>query len=459
MSTGAILSQTLSQLGGETVIIAEGEYTGTNVYGSSNKNSLTFDFVPDVVYIVEVNNSTSVQGFQCILYPKIDTVKQWSTAMGANTNQNNITGRYLNISMEGNTLSWYGYDAPSQMNKAKQYHWWAFGRVYDNLVSISCLNSDGSLQDGCVVIFGENEPVISNSSTPISLHTSALNPTLTVIAPLDYGGATQTQTLDFSTGTLLEVSVNIDTSEHLTYARYTSNKMGAFSSQINAIDVFAVGGGQNGIYFEDTVTFGSTPALSAFIGGSGAGGARTNNINTLNNIFDFAPGKINQNSSISNNGEIICQAQKGSTPKRMTNSKNTGTFTTTVTPGIGTIGDVLMTGDAPVVLTANFSGSFDSQYYDISGGSPVVGNVYSLKGEKLSGAGNARSNYRQYYSGGTSVVNRTTRTWNGTAGGAVNEDENATTYGSSAGTYSYVQSLTSPTYGQPGMVEWQLHQS
>lgn len=71
------------------VKIATGSYVGTGVYGSSNPNRLTFDFVPKFVV--------------CINYISRDT------EMGAGFIWAGQTGDYSNLafSVSGKTFSWY----------------------------------------------------------------------------------------------------------------------------------------------------------------------------------------------------------------------------------------------------------------------------------------------------------------------------------------------------------------
>lgn len=90
--------QALGQLGAK-VQFATGSYTGTGTYGSSNKNSLTFDFVPNVIF---VQGSTSNNcgwimpnaGYGSALYEL-----------------NNCTIYHLNVSVSGTTISWYSNKA------------------------------------------------------------------------------------------------------------------------------------------------------------------------------------------------------------------------------------------------------------------------------------------------------------------------------------------------------------
>ena len=46
------LAQGIGTLTASALKIATGSYTGTNTYGSSNKNTLAFDFTPKLVFVV-----------------------------------------------------------------------------------------------------------------------------------------------------------------------------------------------------------------------------------------------------------------------------------------------------------------------------------------------------------------------------------------------------------------------
>ena len=75
--------------------IQTGSYTGTGTYGASNPCSLTFDFVPQFVYVRK-------SGYYQIEYPVIFL---WIGKIGKLTNQ---YGYSITFMLNGNTLSWYG---------------------------------------------------------------------------------------------------------------------------------------------------------------------------------------------------------------------------------------------------------------------------------------------------------------------------------------------------------------
>ena len=76
-----------------------GSYAGTGKYGSSNKNSLTFDFVPKFVYITQVDVYTA----NIVLL--INGVTG-ASVVGQTSNQYRLT-----VSWSGNTVTWYAASA------------------------------------------------------------------------------------------------------------------------------------------------------------------------------------------------------------------------------------------------------------------------------------------------------------------------------------------------------------
>ena len=102
------------------VKIATGSYVGTGACGESNPNSLTFDFVPKLVFVFSDNDS----GGQIIWTPGVPRVSS------------NIRNPYeysVITSGSGNTFAWYS-DATDGLGPSKQlnlsgltYRWAALG--------------------------------------------------------------------------------------------------------------------------------------------------------------------------------------------------------------------------------------------------------------------------------------------------------------------------------------------
>ena len=93
---------------GKNCRIAKGTYTGKGDYGSSNKNSLTFPFVPYLVIVYYSGDELQLmQGF----------------TRGSGYSNKNIT-----VSWSGKKVSWYSSNSASeQYNTAGTYHYIAFG--------------------------------------------------------------------------------------------------------------------------------------------------------------------------------------------------------------------------------------------------------------------------------------------------------------------------------------------
>ena len=86
--------------------IATGSYTGTGTYGSANPNSLTFDFVPQLVIVyLSATNANPGSGYW-------DSMFLYAGGMA----KTYVNGTVVNFSLSGNTLSWYSTDASSQLN-------------------------------------------------------------------------------------------------------------------------------------------------------------------------------------------------------------------------------------------------------------------------------------------------------------------------------------------------------
>ena len=99
---------------GEATKIATGSYKGTGTYGSSKKNTLTFEFEPKMLIVIankysstsdfllafkDASNKAGIQGIGNYVYPFINS-----------SNSGTV------ISFDGNTVSWYGINAEKQLN-------------------------------------------------------------------------------------------------------------------------------------------------------------------------------------------------------------------------------------------------------------------------------------------------------------------------------------------------------
>ena len=116
--------------------IATGSYTGTGTYGSSNPNSLTFDFEPKMVWIYqrvqnEVNELRNFNVSDKVYLHSVstDTLTNTFTKYRGPADNNGNANSYAKKSEDGKTISWYNSgDATSQMNaNYYDYYYIAFG--------------------------------------------------------------------------------------------------------------------------------------------------------------------------------------------------------------------------------------------------------------------------------------------------------------------------------------------
>lgn len=108
--------------------IAQGSYTGSNTYGSSSPNSLTFDFEPKYVHICAAKEASANSHNQAVfadIFVGIGGVRftnSYSDSYGD-------TVGALTVIVSGNTVSWYSTEnAVRQCNASGvQYYYVAFG--------------------------------------------------------------------------------------------------------------------------------------------------------------------------------------------------------------------------------------------------------------------------------------------------------------------------------------------
>ena len=106
--------------------IVTGSYVGTGGYKESNPTTLSFDFVPKVVIFYQkdsggVSATTTSKGGALL----VNGVTQYyvSDYIG-----NASYTKYITITWNGNSVSWYGDNAEAQMNKSGiEYVYAAFG--------------------------------------------------------------------------------------------------------------------------------------------------------------------------------------------------------------------------------------------------------------------------------------------------------------------------------------------
>ena len=108
------------------VRIATGSYVGTGSHGASNPNSLTFPFVPKLVFIYAVNTSNSSRDQATFLFEA-----PFYTYLMTNSTSGNAGGSAsfaASAQFNGNVMSWYGGNAVQQFNtNGTVYHFVAIG--------------------------------------------------------------------------------------------------------------------------------------------------------------------------------------------------------------------------------------------------------------------------------------------------------------------------------------------
>lgn len=92
--------------------IETGSYVGTGTYGADNPNTLTFGFVPKLVFIVAINNYATF-GTSSIFYPYAMTSEyvKGMYAYGQLYNNSNQTAK-----LDGSIMYWYSSSAVAQLN-------------------------------------------------------------------------------------------------------------------------------------------------------------------------------------------------------------------------------------------------------------------------------------------------------------------------------------------------------
>lgn len=100
--------------------IAVGNYIGTDVYGSSNQNSLMFDFIPKML-IIGSNNSTL--GWQRGCFAWVNGVEKGLVGFSST-----MTFYTTTITWNDKEVLWYGSNSTTQLNEnGKTYYYIAIG--------------------------------------------------------------------------------------------------------------------------------------------------------------------------------------------------------------------------------------------------------------------------------------------------------------------------------------------
>lgn len=413
-----------------------GTYTEGGGSSASDPIEIELSFVPTLFFYRVIASPSTTFSFDFGCFIQIDGTLQPGLQLVNGNVTMQASARVIAATMNGNTLSMYSSGRSGYGAFSGDFVWVAIGQKFDNTVTVSCKNSSGQLQDGCVVTLGENDPVISNSTEPLVFKTVSQNPVLTVVSPIDYGGEVQTQTLDLSNTQNLSVDVTVDTSTHLTSGTITSSIVGAFSSQVTSVDVFCLGGGGNG-----------AGDVNSSGGGAGGGGAIKNGVNITGQIISMIPGGRSGTSTIMTGSTTVCQATGG---------RNGSTvYDSSAVPGSGTVGDTLMTGAKPAIFHRqyNYHTATVVECVLSIAANAVAGNVVSmLQSAVCGGCGGGRCYESGYYNGPQDQMYVTPNngyTTDPLQGGGAFEG-NATSSGSGGGARGGL--------GTAGLIEWRVAQ-
>ena len=116
-------AQALAAAGNCNIVV--GSYVGTGTHGSSNPNTLTFDFEPKILFL-DVSTRVTASGMN-------SKIPAYSILLRGATEASTATGSTLNVIWNGNSVSWY-YDgkgtdySSTQYNTAEQtYYYIALG--------------------------------------------------------------------------------------------------------------------------------------------------------------------------------------------------------------------------------------------------------------------------------------------------------------------------------------------
>ena len=121
---------------GSGVQIATGSYVGTGTYGANNPNTLTFEFEPQIVFIIAHSDYKAAAGdattiFYSMIIPAnsrsfIGSFSELTSSGGVSAGIN--SGLIQNVSKEGTSVAFYAGSAVNQLNSnGVTYHYVALG--------------------------------------------------------------------------------------------------------------------------------------------------------------------------------------------------------------------------------------------------------------------------------------------------------------------------------------------
>lgn len=108
---------------------ASGTYTGAGTYGQTSRNSLTFDFEPELLIVAAANYTSPgmvMKGYYGANIPYL----VWTGQPGSAVEDEHFGTAHNAVSVSGQTIRWYSVDAASQLNTSgTTYYYFAAGRT------------------------------------------------------------------------------------------------------------------------------------------------------------------------------------------------------------------------------------------------------------------------------------------------------------------------------------------
>ena len=92
-----------------------GSYVGTGTYGQSNPNTLTFGVEPKLLMVAANNKGLDFNLYSSDIAWSASFI--WFSGVTGMTMWNNPGVANLNVSVQGNKISWYSTSARSQCNE------------------------------------------------------------------------------------------------------------------------------------------------------------------------------------------------------------------------------------------------------------------------------------------------------------------------------------------------------
>lgn len=118
-SVFAYIHQKIEDLASVDVKIATGSYTGTGTYGASNPNSLTFDFIPKMIYVRNTNRTMTDYGFMFI---PVFCLSDTFNSSGYFIYESASSNEYAKIDESTKKVYWYSASASASNSVNAQFN-------------------------------------------------------------------------------------------------------------------------------------------------------------------------------------------------------------------------------------------------------------------------------------------------------------------------------------------------